>query len=457
MVKSINLEWHAFTIASAPSEKTLTLYVKRCGDWTQQLYDLVRTGLRFEEKVSVVVSVKGPFGAPAQIAKRCRRLVMISGGIGATPFVSVCKDVIQSWMETRSADPTLNSSSKYFVRVPPKVYTASAETEKPSDVFMQDAAPPVRGEAYRPDQISFPRLVSWLFLLCKIFLLAVSVYFGSSYIDIYRSWERNGNPTGVWLPFFSLILSFPLLACYLTYIPATFKNQKSYRACVSAIFISVLTLLSMVWDCYSWQSRRPLGRLQILFQYVLIPALQVSFVIFQLFSSRSRGRSETSFGCNTVDFIWVVSTCDEDIWIRKELNLYQNSSLVRLSRFITRPVCRSEDMTAQKKRSLQSDKFSHLTRFGRPNWNQLLSNITAETPSNEKIRVIFCGPSTMGKQIRCAAKAVSLASRMRAVDWPTRRRTPWTWFNRASSLERDEICPNQGENITLDVHQEIFV
>lgn len=92
-VPSINREWHPFTIASAEFESDMSFYIKRLGDWTNALH------AEFEDRLSetatrpIELFVRGPFGAPTQDVHKYSRIVLISGGIGATPFVSICKQL----------------------------------------------------------------------------------------------------------------------------------------------------------------------------------------------------------------------------------------------------------------------------------------------------------------------------------------------------------------------------
>lgn len=95
-------QWHPFTIASAPADPMLRLYVKAAGDWTGALLDLWRSTAAAAAAAagsggdggggaggSLIVQLQGPYGAPSQYATAYDRLVLVGAGIGATPFVSV--------------------------------------------------------------------------------------------------------------------------------------------------------------------------------------------------------------------------------------------------------------------------------------------------------------------------------------------------------------------------------
>lgn len=92
-----SVEWHPFTIASSPHEADMQFFIKVSGDWTSKLYKLFGTASEFED--SIVVHVRGPFGAPAQHVKQYEHVVLISGGVGATPFASITK-FVHHWILT---------------------------------------------------------------------------------------------------------------------------------------------------------------------------------------------------------------------------------------------------------------------------------------------------------------------------------------------------------------------
>ena len=92
-VPSINREWHPFTIASARHEDTMRFYIKDLGDWTHALHEAFQARLNGTVTESLDVCVRGPFGAPCQHVSTYEKVVLISGGIGSTPFSAVCKEL----------------------------------------------------------------------------------------------------------------------------------------------------------------------------------------------------------------------------------------------------------------------------------------------------------------------------------------------------------------------------
>lgn len=122
-------EWHPFTLTSCPADSYLGCHIRKAGDWTEALHDLVikhqeKRAARLAgeisdasaasrymikpvvgEEIEVVerfdfsISVDGPFGAPAQNYADYKVLVLIGAGIGVTPFASVLTDLVHSLKE----------------------------------------------------------------------------------------------------------------------------------------------------------------------------------------------------------------------------------------------------------------------------------------------------------------------------------------------------------------------
>ncbi len=78
-------EEHPFTIASAPSDKdSLQFIIKEDGDWTRKLGE-VRAGDK--------AVVSGPFGVFSPWRHDVNRLILIAGGIGITPMLSILRQL----------------------------------------------------------------------------------------------------------------------------------------------------------------------------------------------------------------------------------------------------------------------------------------------------------------------------------------------------------------------------
>ncbi|XP_043702533.1 putative respiratory burst oxidase homolog protein H isoform X2 [Telopea speciosissima] len=143
-------EWHPFSITSAPGDDYLSVHIRTLGDWTTALRKRFeqaceepntqqrsggltrmettlqrRGGLTRMETKAVSdfdysedrfpkILVKGPFGAPAQSYKKYDILLLIGLGIGATPFISILKDLLNhiKMNEYNLVNPNLQGKEK---------------------------------------------------------------------------------------------------------------------------------------------------------------------------------------------------------------------------------------------------------------------------------------------------------------------------------------------------------
>lgn len=104
-----SVQWHPFTIASAPHEPELVFYIKKSGDWTTNLHAMFAS----TDPTQVEIKVRGPYGSPAQHVGQFENVVLIGGGVGSTPFASVVKSA-HNWMAASSTrGPEMSPSSSF--------------------------------------------------------------------------------------------------------------------------------------------------------------------------------------------------------------------------------------------------------------------------------------------------------------------------------------------------------
>ncbi|KAB1253422.1 NADPH oxidase 1 [Camelus dromedarius] len=101
------LEWHPFTLTSAPEEDFFSIHIRAAGDWTE---NLIRA---FEQQDSPVprIEVDGPFGTASEDVFHYEVAVLVGAGIGVTPFASILKSI---WYKFRHADHNLKTQTIYF-------------------------------------------------------------------------------------------------------------------------------------------------------------------------------------------------------------------------------------------------------------------------------------------------------------------------------------------------------
>ncbi|KAB1202200.1 hypothetical protein CJ030_MR8G006581 [Morella rubra] len=109
------LQWHPFSITSAPGDDYLSIHIRTVGDWTSRLKllfckvcqppSIEQSGLlradiaKGSNKPRMPrLLIDGPYGAPAQEYKNYDVLLLVGLGIGATPLISIVKDVLNNIM-----------------------------------------------------------------------------------------------------------------------------------------------------------------------------------------------------------------------------------------------------------------------------------------------------------------------------------------------------------------------
>ncbi|QCE02713.1 ferric reduction oxidase 2-like isoform X2 [Vigna unguiculata] len=87
------LQWHPFTVTSNSNLEgdKLSVVIKSEGPWTKKLYQLLSTPSTIDH---LSVSVEGPYGPASTNYLRHDSLVMVSGGSGITPFISIIRELI---------------------------------------------------------------------------------------------------------------------------------------------------------------------------------------------------------------------------------------------------------------------------------------------------------------------------------------------------------------------------
>ncbi|KAF3326281.1 respiratory burst oxidase protein F-like isoform X4 [Carex littledalei] len=112
-------EWHPYSLTSAPDDDNLSMHVRSLGDWSYQFYsifqevnlsyqclwlfnrllanclldELNRAALISAQPNLPKIAIDGPYGSASQDHSKYEIVLLIGLGIGATPFISVLKDI----------------------------------------------------------------------------------------------------------------------------------------------------------------------------------------------------------------------------------------------------------------------------------------------------------------------------------------------------------------------------
>ncbi|XP_058084548.1 ferric reduction oxidase 2-like [Magnolia sinica] len=124
-----SLQWHPFTVSSNSNLEPdrLSVIIKKEGDWSQKLCQMLSSPVPMDR---LDVSIEGPYGPASVHFLRYDRLVLVSGGSGITPFISIIKEFI-------FMGPTLTST-------PPTIVLISA-FKTSTDLTMLDLLLPIAG------------------------------------------------------------------------------------------------------------------------------------------------------------------------------------------------------------------------------------------------------------------------------------------------------------------------
>ncbi|XP_053317253.1 NADPH oxidase 3 [Spea bombifrons] len=107
------LEWHPFTLTSAPEEQYFSVHVRAIGDWTERLFAVCGA----DENISLEpwqlprLAVDGPYGSATTNVFDYQISVCIAAGIGVTPFASVLKSI---WYKYCNPNPLTKIEKVYF-------------------------------------------------------------------------------------------------------------------------------------------------------------------------------------------------------------------------------------------------------------------------------------------------------------------------------------------------------
>nr|POE60062.1 respiratory burst oxidase like protein a [Quercus suber] len=89
-------EWHPFSLTSGPEDDYLSVHIRTLGDWSYNIYNLFQEAKLSGPKECPRIYIDGPYGAASQDHVKYDIVVLIGLGIGATPFLSILKDVANS-------------------------------------------------------------------------------------------------------------------------------------------------------------------------------------------------------------------------------------------------------------------------------------------------------------------------------------------------------------------------
>ncbi|KAK6158270.1 hypothetical protein DH2020_005584 [Rehmannia glutinosa] len=110
-----NAFWHPFSITSAPDDDFLSIHIRQLGDWTHELKRV------FAEACEAPVAGKSGLlradettkKSSAQDYRKYDVLLLVGLGIGATPFISILKDLLNNIVKMEEQADSISDFSRY--------------------------------------------------------------------------------------------------------------------------------------------------------------------------------------------------------------------------------------------------------------------------------------------------------------------------------------------------------
>ena len=91
------LQFHPASISSAPYQNDVTLYVKDRGGWTHALYGLAQEGCEVD------ILLEGPYGCLSVDLDHQSHIVLVCGGIGITPIISIARQLAHEQQRSKKS------------------------------------------------------------------------------------------------------------------------------------------------------------------------------------------------------------------------------------------------------------------------------------------------------------------------------------------------------------------
>nr|NP_001073020.1 NADPH oxidase [Strongylocentrotus purpuratus]AAW22991.1 NADPH oxidase [Strongylocentrotus purpuratus] len=113
-----HVQWHPFTLTSAPEEDHFSVHIRVVGDWTRDLFKAMGADKPEQQSQDELarVAVDGPFGTASIDIFKYQVAICVGAGIGVTPFASILKSI---WLKSVNNSASLKLKKVYFFWICP--------------------------------------------------------------------------------------------------------------------------------------------------------------------------------------------------------------------------------------------------------------------------------------------------------------------------------------------------
>jgi predicted ferric reductase len=116
-------EWHPFSVASSPNDDSVDIYIRALGDHTKKIVDYAESCAAENEQA--LIRSDGPYGDLSFNYCRYGNLLLVGGGIGITPIISVLKDIYGDQGNAKRSKPVHCIRNVTLVWIMPRASEAS--------------------------------------------------------------------------------------------------------------------------------------------------------------------------------------------------------------------------------------------------------------------------------------------------------------------------------------------
>ncbi|KAK1294695.1 hypothetical protein QJS10_CPA16g00429 [Acorus calamus] len=90
-------QWHPFSITSSccTNDDEISVTIKCYGEWTDALYNMIHEKLKSDphHMECFPIAIEGPYGPENHFYERYKNLILVAGGTGITPFLSIIRGI----------------------------------------------------------------------------------------------------------------------------------------------------------------------------------------------------------------------------------------------------------------------------------------------------------------------------------------------------------------------------